>query len=202
MPGDEKEFIDELVERGVHYLWYYIYRPVGPHPKPELSLTPEQVTKLRKFMVEARLKSPIAIVDAYWDHDGNALCPAAVGIGHHISPAGYVEPCPPLQLAGDNIGDGKDIYNIISNSSFLKEFRESVAAKTRGCVIMEHPEMLEAMLEKDGVVDSSGRGAFKQELSCMGCATSHHVPGCEIPEKSWAYRFAKKNWFFGFGAYG
>ncbi len=31
---------------------------------------------------------------------------------------------------------------------------------------------------------------------------SHNQPGEEIPESSWAYRFAKKHWFFGFGAYG
>ena len=30
---------------------------------------------------------------------------------------------------------------------------------------------------------------------------SQHDPGNEIPEKHWMYRFAKKHWFFGFGAY-
>jgi hypothetical protein len=30
---------------------------------------------------------------------------------------------------------------------------------------------------------------------------SQHHPGHEIPEANWAYRFAKKHWFFGFGAY-
>ena len=29
-----------------------------------------------------------------------------------------------------------------------------------------------------------------------------YLPGQEIPEKSFFYRFAKKHWFFGFGAYG
>ena len=27
-------FVDDLARRGVHYLWYYIYRPVGPRPAP------------------------------------------------------------------------------------------------------------------------------------------------------------------------
>jgi hypothetical protein len=36
----------------------------------------------------------------------------------------------------------------------------------------------------------------------MTCRAGHHLPGQEIPEKHWAYRFAKKHWFFGFGAYG
>ena len=33
-------FIDELIRRGVHYLWFYLYRPVGAVPAPELCLGP------------------------------------------------------------------------------------------------------------------------------------------------------------------
>ena len=50
--------------------------------------------------------------------------------------------------------------------------------------------------------DSSGRGTAHAELAAMQVRPSHHLPGQEIPESSWAYRFAKKNYFFGFGAYG
>ena len=35
----------------------------------------------------------------------------------------------------------------------------------------------------------------------MHSLNSQHNPGNEIPEKHWLYRFAKKHWFFGFGAY-
>ena len=41
-----------------------------------------------------------------------------------------------------------------------------------------------------------------EELKAMTPHMSQNTPGSEIPEKSWMYRFAKKNWFFGFGAYG
>jgi hypothetical protein len=40
------------------------------------------------------------------------------------------------------------------------------------------------------------------ELELMEPCPSHHLAGREVPERSWAYRFAKKHWFFGFGAYG
>jgi len=30
----------------------------------------------------------------------------------------------------------------------------------------------------------------------------HDHDGEPLPERAWAYRFAKKHWFFGFGAYG
>ena len=34
----------------------------------------------------------------------------------------------------------------------------------------------------------------------MDSRPSQHDPENEIPEKNWFYRFAKKHWFFGFGA--
>jgi MoaA/NifB/PqqE/SkfB family radical SAM enzyme len=57
-------FVKLVMGRGVAYLWYYVYRPVGPCPAPELALTQEQVVRLRRFMVEARCRYPMAIVDA------------------------------------------------------------------------------------------------------------------------------------------
>jgi hypothetical protein len=30
----------------------------------------------------------------------------------------------------------------------------------------------------------------------------HDLPGQEIPERHWLYRYAKRRWFFGFGTYG
>jgi hypothetical protein len=73
---------------------------------------------------------------------------------------------------------------------------------TQGCIIMEHPDLLAGFIKEEAAVDSSGRGTLLAELDQMCACGSHHQPGKEIPERSWAYRFAKKHWFFGFGAYG
>ena len=195
-------FLKDLAARGVLYMWYYIYRPVGPDPCPDLKLSPEEIVELRRFIVDMRDKVPIMVVDAYWDHEGRAMCPAATGIAAHISPEGYVEPCPPLQLAGDNIGDGTDVYERISRSAFLGEFRTLSAGTTRGCIIMERPDLLNTLRQEKGAVDSSLRGTMASELARMTPAPSHHIAGSEIPETNAFYRFAKKRWFFGFGAYG
>jgi len=195
-------FVHEMVGLGVHYLWYYIYRPVGPNPSPELVLSPEQVHDLRKFIVDIRLTAPLLIVDAYWDHDGKALCPAAVGISHHIGPSGHIEPCPPIQFAADHVGDGTDLGARIAESTFLKKFRDLACKTTQGCIIMERPDLLKEFVEAEGALDTSGRGTSSEELERICPHSSQHLPGREIPEKSRLYRFAKKNWFFGFGAYG
>jgi MoaA/NifB/PqqE/SkfB family radical SAM enzyme len=195
-------FIHELIEHKVHYLWYYIYRPVGPNPSPELALSQEEVLALRQFIVDIRKKVPLLVVDSYWDHRGRAICPAAVGLAHHINPNGDIEPCPPIQFARDNVGNGKSLYDIFNDSQFLERFRDLVCRTTRGCILMEQPALLEKVMREEGARDTSGRGRGLSELRAMTSRSSHHLPGKDIPEKSWFYRFAKKHWFFGFGAYG
>lgn len=197
-----EKFIQDAAGLGAHYLWYYIYRPVGPNPSPELALNAEQVQRLRRFLVDSRMNSPLVIVDAYWNDRGEALCPAAIGIANHVSPEGYVEPCPPLQFAKENIGDGSNLFDLFNDSEFLKKFRTMCCDTTQGCIIMEHPDQLSTFIQQEGAVDSSGRGTLLDELAATCPCGSHHQPGQEIPERSWGYRFAKKNWFFGFGAYG
>ena len=195
------DFVDEVINRGVHYLWYYIYRPVGEDPNPELVLSKEDILRLRRFIVDIRSKVPLIIVDAYWDHEGKALCPAAVGISHHIGPGGDVEFCPPLQFATENIAD-QPINEILEKSGFISRFREFASSVTRGCVILENPDKMKEFLEEEKAKDTTGRGTGYNEVTAMKTCPGHHIPGKEIPEKHWAYRFAKKYWFFGFGAYG
>src|SRR5437870_2799020 len=115
-------WLTELIERGVHYVWYHTYRPVGPKMNPQLALRPEQLVRVRRFVVEMRAKMPIAIIDAYYDHRGEALCPMSTGISHHISPRGDIEPCPIIQFATENIGNGSRVFETMRNSAFLNDF--------------------------------------------------------------------------------
>ncbi len=197
-----RQFVDEIIKRKVHYLWYYIYRPVGPKPCPELALEREQITALRRFIVDVRCSAPIIVVDAYWDGLGNAVCPGAMGLSHHLNPTGQLEFCPPLQFAKEQITDGSDISDLLENSTFLDDFREFTSDGGRGCVILNNPGALHGFIEKQQAIDSSGRGTAKDELAAMQQLPCHHIPDEQIPEKHWLYRLAKKYWFFGFGAYG
>src|SRR5262249_36771725 len=124
-------WLQRLIDLGVHYAWFHTYRVVGPKPSPELALRPEQVLAIRKFIVKMRSKLPIAIVDAYWDDKGEALCPMATGVSHHISPYGDVEPCPILQFARETVRDGASIYKTLTQSAFLRHFRATPAPTTR-----------------------------------------------------------------------
>ena len=197
-----EQWIDELIAMGVHYCWFHTYRVVGPVANPQLALTPEQVLKVRRFVMDMRNRKPIALIDAYWDDKGEALCPAATGISHHISPFGDVEPCPVIQFANEKIQDNDgDLYKTMTTSPLLQDFRRTAAKATRGCIVLERPDLLKELVERHGATDTTMRQTASVELDGLQSRPSQYNPGNEIPEENWIYRFAKKHWFFGFGAY-
>jgi MoaA/NifB/PqqE/SkfB family radical SAM enzyme len=196
-----ESWLRKLIEMGVHYAWFHTYRVVGPKPASHLALTVEQVRKVRRFIVEMRGKLPIAIVDAYWDDKGEALCPMATGVSHHISPYGDVEPCPIIQFATETIHDRDSLFETMTASNFLRDFRETAAKATRGCVVLERPDLVRDLVLKYGARDTTQRQSAMAELEKLEPRNSQYDPGNEIPEEHWMYRFAKKHWFFGFGAY-
>jgi hypothetical protein len=148
-----------------------------------------------------RKKLPIAIVDAYWDDNGEALCPMATGVSHHISPYGDIEPCPIIQFARENIRDQDSVYQIMTSSDYLRDFRQAAAQATRGCVVLERPDLVRELVVRHGARDTTQRQTAMAEVEAMEPRHSQYNRENPIPEEHWAYRFAKKRWFFGFGAY-
>ncbi len=197
-----ESWIDTLIDMGVHYTWFHTYRAVGPLANPQLALTAEQGLQLRRFVLDMRNRKPIGIVDAYYDDRGEALCPAATGISHHISPFGDVEPCPVVQFANESIHDNRgNLFKTMTESPLLEDFRRTAAGATRGCIVLERPDLLKQVVERNDARDTTLRHTAMPELEQMQSRPSQYNPGNELPEENWAYRFAKKHWFFGFGAY-
>jgi len=197
----KEAWVDRLIDMGVMYLWYHVYRPVGPEACPELALTPDQQLEARRFVVEMRARKPIVIIDAYYDGQGQALCPAATGFTHHISPWGDLEPCPIIQFAKESIHDEAPLADVFNRSAFLREFRQLAATTTRGCIVLERPDLLRDLARRHAARDTTVRGTALAELEAMSPRPSQYRPGHEIPEKSLAYRLAKRFWFNDFGAY-
>jgi MoaA/NifB/PqqE/SkfB family radical SAM enzyme len=196
-----EQWLDRLIEMGVLYTWFHVYRPMGPDACEELCLSPEEQLRIRKFVVEMRAKKPIAIIDAYFDGEGQALCPAATGISHHINPWGGIEPCPIIQFATDNIHDESKSLADKFSSKFLTDFRKLASETTRGCIVLERPDLLEELVVLHDAGDATARKTALSELRAMKVRTSQFNPDIEIPEKSWAYRLTKRFLFSDFGAY-
>lgn len=198
-----RKHIEDMAREGAAYLWYYIYRPVGGNPITENALSKEQIRDFRVFLSEQRIDAPLFIIDTYWDDKGRAMCPAATGMSHHISPAGAVEFCPPLQMAKEFINaDASNLVEIFHNSEFLASLRKMTAETSRGCILLENPQKMLQHLQEWNAIDSTSRGTVAEEYAAMHVVAGHDMQGEEIEEKSKIYRMLKKRYFFGFGAYG
>ena len=196
-----EKWVDRLIEMGVFYTWFHVYRPMGPDSNPDLCLSKEEMRRIRKFVVDMRVKKPIIFVDAYYDHAGQALCPAATGITHHINPWGGIEPCPIVQFTKDNIhAEGKSLKDKL-DSPYLKDFRELARDTTRGCIVLERPDLLQKLVESHEAEDGTARHTAMEELKAMQIRPSQYSPDDAIPERSWAYWLAKRMFFNDFNAY-
>src|SRR5262249_1966530 len=97
--------------------------------------------------------------------------------------------------------DPRSIREKFLKSEFLRDFRELASDTTRGCIVLERPDLLRALVEKHGARDATVRGTALEELQALTVPASQYNPGNEVPEKSWLYRLAKRFWFNDFGAY-
>lgn len=198
-----REYIELIAKEGAHYLWYYIYRPVGAVPNIDNALDEELIIAFRRFIVEQRKNAPLFLIETYWDDKGNALCPAATGMSHHIAPSGAVEFCPPIQMAKDFINENaSNLSELFENSEFLTEFRAMTANSSRGCILLEDPLKMVEFLEKHQAIDTTSRNTVLEEYKKMKPVSGHNIAGKEIPEQNIFYKKMKKRYFFGFGAYG
>ena len=67
--------------------------------------------------------------------------------------------------------------------------------------MLERPDLVKELVVKHGARDTTMRGTAMAELDAMTPRFSQWLPGEEIPEKHWMYRWAKKYWFNDFNAY-
>ena len=142
---------------------------------------------------------PIGIIDAYWDDEGQALCPMATGISHHINPCGDIEPCPIIQFATETIHDERGLMHDLPRLGIPADFRELARKTTRGCIVLERPDLVKELVVKHGARhDAARRRRRIARARRDGQPQQPAHAGQEVPEEHWMYRFAKKHWFFGF----
>ena len=89
----------------------------------------------------------------------------------------------------------------MTKSAFLRDFRDAAAGATRGCIVLERPDIVRDLVRKHGATRYHPARHRAGGDRGDDAAAKPAQPGNEIPEDHWMYRFAKKHWFFGFGAY-
>ena len=168
------------------YTWFHVYRPMGPDAKPELCLTPEQ--QLAVPAVRRRDAGEEA------DHHHRRLLrrrragalPGGDRLHPPHQPLGRHRAVPDRAVRqGIDSRRARRCAKKFQQSAFLRDFRELAAQHTRGCIVLERPDLLKKLVEKHGAHDATARKTALAELEAMDCRPSQFDPGDEIPEKTW-----------------
>ena len=137
-------FIDKMIDYGCMTGFYSEYVPSGPRIEEDWALTEADRAVFRSKVLTIRRTMPIVLVQFPQDEYGeDNICSAAGQASLHINSQGYVEPCPFVPVAVDNIRSG----GLLSacRSDFLCSIRkepELLKREKYACALFEHlPEI-------------------------------------------------------------
>ncbi len=168
------DFVDEMIQRGCLYGWFFIFVPVGKDNTVELMITPEQRDRLRHFnTIYLRRTKPIFVADFWNDGHLTRGCMAGGELYLHVNFRGDLEPCVFIHFAKDNIKDiwanGGHLWDVLS-SPFFREIRAHNRRDPnllRPCIIIDHNEWLEHCVRTCGAHPThEGAEAVIEEPLC------------------------------------
>ena len=107
------------------------------------------------------------MIDAYHDGDGNALCPQPQASPITSAPEGtsshaHYSVFERIHLRRPS---SQEVFN---ESEFLTDFRKVAAESTRGCIILERPDLLKDLAERHGAKDTTIRGEASTRIGRYG----------------------------------
>jgi len=146
-----EEFIDNMIEKGCSFGWYFIYVPVGKNHDMELMVKPEQRDRLRRSLQWVRGNKPIFVGDFWNDGCWVGGCIAGGREYLHIIHNGDVEPCVFTHFAVDNIKE-KSLKEVIS-SPFFKNIQKRQPYNDnllRPCMLIDAPQVLREIVAETG----------------------------------------------------
>jgi MoaA/NifB/PqqE/SkfB family radical SAM enzyme len=147
----QERFVQEWVDRGAIFAWYFMFMPVGKDPILDLVPTPEQRVYCGQRVAEIRRKIPIFLADFWNDGPAAGGCLAGARTYLHILNSGRVEPCVFAHFGVDNIRE-KTVLEA-ANSPFFKAIRQEFpyndnANLKRPCMIIDNPDVLRKLVDE------------------------------------------------------
>ncbi len=145
--GSEK-FIDDLIEKGAKFVWFFTYIPVGVDCAPELMVTADQRAFMYRQINQFRKTKPIFSVDFWNDGEHAGGCVAGGRRYLHINAAGDIEPCAFVHYSDSSIYN-KSLLEAL-RSPLLQQYYKNQPFNCnhlRPCPLLDNPDRLVNMVE-------------------------------------------------------
>ena len=171
------EFIDQMVEWGARFVWYFHYMPVGNDAAPELLPNPEQREFMYHRIRDIRATKPIFAMDFQNDGEYVGGCIAGGRRYLHINANGDCDPCVFIHYSNANIRD-MSLLDVMRSPIFMayhdgQPFNDN---HLRPCPMLENPEKLREIVK--------ATGAHSTDLQSPE-TVDHLCDKCEAYAKNW-----------------
>ena len=163
-------FIDQMIDWGAYFVWYFHYMPVGNDAAPELLPNPEQREFMYHRIRELRATKPIFAMDFQNDGEYVGGCIAGGRRYLHINANGDVDPCVFIHYSNSNIRE-QTLLEALQSPIFMAYHDEQPFNDNhlRPCPMLENPNALREMIEKTGAHSTDLQSPESVEHLCAKC---------------------------------
>lgn len=146
-----EEFIDNLINFGAKFAWFFHYMPVGNNAVLDLLPNPSQRETVYHRIRNYRSSKAIFTLDFQNDGEYVGGCIAGGRNYFHINPNGDMEPCVFIHYSDSNIRE-KTILEALQSPLFqaYKKGQPFNTNHLRPCPMLENPEKLTEMVHDTG----------------------------------------------------
>ena len=164
------EFIDQMVEWGAKFVWYFHYMPVGNDAVLDLLPNPQQREFMYHRIREIRRTKPIFAMDFQNDGEYVGGCIAGGRRYLHINANGDVDPCVFIHYSDSNIRE-KTLLECLQSPIFMEYHKEQPFNENhlRPCPMLENPEKLRAMVHRTKAVSTDLQSPESVDHLCDKC---------------------------------
>ncbi|MBR4285570.1 MAG: radical SAM protein, partial [Methanocorpusculum sp.] len=133
-------FIDDMIEKGAKFAWFFTYMPVGRDAVPELIASPKQREHMYRFVRHVRETRPIFALDFWNDGEYVNGCVAGGRFYLHINANGDIEPCAFIHYSDSNIRE-KTLLEAYKSPLFMQYHANQPFNKNhlRPCPCLDNP---------------------------------------------------------------
>lgn len=182
------EFLDLLEKKGVKFIWYFHYMPVGNDSTTDLMPSPEQREWFYHRVREVRsMDNPHQLMLLDFQNDGEFVggCIAGGKNYLHINPNGDVEPCVFIHYSNANIKE-MSLFDAIRQPLFQAYHDHQAFNKNhlQPCPMLENPQFLRKLVKETGAKSTDLQSPEDVEHLCSKC-DEYAKNWTPVAEKLW-----------------
>lgn len=152
------EFLNQIIEKGCRYIWYFHYMPVSNSADIKLLPTKEQREYLYHRIREIRSVTggkPIFAIDFQNDGEFVGGCIAGGRNYFHVNANGDVEPCVFIHYSSANIRENT-LLEALHQPLFMAYYEKQPFNKNhlKPCPMLENPEFIKEMVLTTGAAST------------------------------------------------